>query len=225
MGGFMSIPQYNAVRMPNHVGIAQVSILRPHTVRPLSALSAGSVLFDQDDPGTDVIHLVKGTMCSYHPTKDGERLISSFMLAGEFFCLSFKGKRAFSVEAVSECLYRRLTVFEAANLPEAEPFDEMIRSEAIRLHASALNRLHRRADEKTAAFVLDLARRSGGAVSNGSRVRFEMSRADMAAYLAITIETMVRSLKRLCRSQAVQAITMHEFEIRDLKRLREYAGD
>ena len=219
----MSMPQHNAVRTPNYAGVAQLNTPKPNILRPLSTLAAGSLLFDQGDPGADVIQLVKGTMCSYHPMHDGERLISSFILAGESFCLSFKGKRAFSVEALSECLYRRLTLSELGNLPDTEPLEELIRSEAFRLHSSALDRLHRRADEKTAAFILDMARRSGGAVSDGAHVHFEMSRADMAAYLAVTIETMVRSLKRLCRSQVVHAVTMHEFEIRDLKRLRQYA--
>jgi CRP/FNR family transcriptional regulator len=221
----MSIPLYNAVPMPSYAGIAQFRTLKSNILRPLSTLAPGSALFHQGDPGADVIQLVKGTMCSYHPTTDGERLISSFILPGESFCLSFKGKRAFSVEAISECLYRRLTASEMAGLPDPKHLDELIRTEAFQLHTSALDRLHRRADEKTAAFILDLAFRSGGTVSDGSRVRLEMSRADMAAYLAVTIETMVRSLKRLCRSQIVQALTTHEFEIRDLRRLRQYAGD
>lgn len=151
---------------------------------------------------------------------DDRRVICGFALAGEVFNMSHRGKYLCSAEALSDCLYRRRNREEVlANRSPDEMQDRYIaclQGEPWTVHLQALRRLHLSADESVASFVLDVGRRTNPALTNGSRIHLEMSRADIASYLGLTVETVVRSLKRLTSEGLLIAYTPHEFGICDI---------
>ncbi|WP_442579104.1 helix-turn-helix domain-containing protein [Mesorhizobium sp. ASY16-5R] len=51
-----------------------------------------------------------------------------------------------------------------------------------------------------------------------------MSRADIASYLGLTVETVVRSLKRLVSMGLLVAYTPHEFGISDIATIQRRLG-
>lgn len=194
------------------------------TLKPLSQLRAGLALFLEGDSGSDVFQLVKGTI-SFHRFISGDcRVVLGFAVSGELFSFSLNGKHLCSAETVSDCLYRRLNRAEMESMREngnglPEEMANHLCCEPWKLQFETLNRLHLTADESVARFICEIGGRTNQRLINGSRVHLDMSRADIASYLGLTVETVVRSLKRLTASGAIIAFSPHDFGIRDLETL------
>ncbi|MFI0849289.1 helix-turn-helix domain-containing protein [Mesorhizobium sp. IMUNJ 23232] len=193
---------------------------RPEVAKPLSQLRAGNSLFFEGDDGDNVYHLVKGTVAFYRFMSDEHRVICGFALAGEVFNMSHRGRYLCSAEALSDCLFRQRSRkdIEANQVHDQmhERYVACLESEPWTVQFQTLRRLHLMADERAANFILEMGRRTNPALTNGSRVRLEMSRADIASYLGLTVETVVRSLKRLVSMGLLVAYTPHEFGICDI---------
>jgi CRP/FNR family transcriptional regulator len=205
---------------------------RPVAAKPLLQLRAGSSLFFEDDEGDDVFHLVKGTIAFYRFMSDEHRVICGFALAGEVFNMSHRGRHFCSAEALSDCLYRRRSWQDVRTNGTHDTMHEKhlacLQSEPWTMQLQTLRRLHLSADESVADFILEIGRRTNPALTNGFHVHLEMSRADIASYLGLTVETVVRSLKRLTSEGLLIAYTPHEFGICDIaglcRRLRGSRG-
>jgi CRP-like cAMP-binding protein len=212
--------------------LGSFSQTRVHPVissKPLSQIRAGQALFFEGDQGSDVFLLVKGTICFHRFISADCRVVLGFSLAGEVFSLSLNERHLCSAEAVSDCLYRRLSRTELdAMRGDGRSFLEEVtnhlRNEPWRLQFDTLNRLHLTADESVARFICDIGSRSNPRFTNGSRVHLDMSRADIASYLGLTVETVVRALKRLTASGAMIAFAPHDFGVRNLESLLIHAG-
>ena len=204
-----------------HVALqGSVHALRPAGAKPLLQLRAGNSLFFEDDEGDNVFHLVRGTVAFYRFMSDEHRVICGFALAGEVFNMSHRGRYLCSAEALSDCLYRRRNWqdVEANQVQDEmqEKYLACLHSEPWTMQFQTLRRLHLSADESVANFILEVGRRTNPGLTNGSRVHLEMSRADIASYLGLTVETVVRSLKRLTSKGLLIAYTPHEFGICDI---------
>ena len=79
------------------------------------------------------------------------------------------------------------------------------------------------ARERLASFLLDLPGRDPMRPSRDNRVRLPMTRAEMADYLGLTIETVSRELTKLKNAQVIQALSLHEIEVERPDRLQELA--
>ncbi len=197
--------------------------------KPLSQIRAGQALFHEGDQGSDVVQLVKGTVSLQRFISDECRVVLGFVLAGEVFSMSLNGRHICSADAVSDCLYRRLgnSEIESSRENGADFVGELanhLRDEPWRLQFDTLSRLHLSADESVARFICEIGMRSNLRLMNGSRVHLDMSRADIASYLGLTVETVVRALKRLTASGAIIAFAPHDFGIRDAESLLVQAG-
>jgi CRP/FNR family transcriptional regulator, anaerobic regulatory protein len=199
---------------------APLHVHRPLAAKPLLQLRAGNSLFFEDDEGNDVFHLIEGTIAFYRFMSEEHRVICGFALAGEVFNMSHGGRQFCSAEALSDCLYRRRSWqdVESSRPQDAvqEKYLASLQSEPWTMQLQTLRRLHLSADESVAHFILEIGRRTNPALTNGSRVQLEMSRADIASYLGLTVETVVRSLKRLTSEGLLIAYTPHDFGIVDM---------
>ena len=198
--------------------------------KPLSQLRAGQTLFLEDDQGSDVFLLVKGTVCFHRFISGDCRVVLGFSLASEVFGLSLNGRHLCSAEAVSDCLYRRLSRNELEAMRDngsglLEEVTNHLRNEPWKLQFDTLNRLHMTADESVARFICEIGNRTNLSFTNGSRVHLDMSRADIASYLGLTVETVVRALKRLTATGAMIAFAPHDYGIRDVESLLFHAGN
>ena len=208
------------------VSISQIADVPIVGAKKFILVSPGTTVFHQGDAGTDSIFLIKGTMCSYRITKDGDRLISGFFLSGDIFCHSSHGIRMNSIDALSECIFQRLTPAALDALVVAGIYGrqlDRLANEEWNMSSGLLYRLHMTADQRVADFILDIAQRSGAPIGDNSPVKLQMSRTEIASYLGLTTETVVRSLKRLAMEGMFIAITPHDYRIRDLKKLRQLA--
>jgi CRP/FNR family transcriptional regulator, anaerobic regulatory protein len=201
-----------------------------HSAKPLTQLRAGQTLFFEGDTGSDVFQLVKGTVSFHRFISVDCRVVLGFSLPDEVFSLSHEGRYLCSAEAVSDCLFRRLTRSEIDSMKQRgdtllETISAHLRNEPWRLQLETLNRLHLTADESVARFICEIGQRTNKSFTNGSRVHLDMSRADIASYLGVTVETVVRALKRLTAARALIAFAPHDFGICDIERLLHHAGN
>ena len=196
--------------------------------RPLSQLVAGQSLFSEGDLGSDVFQLVRGTLCFYQMTANGHRMVCGFVLANEVFSLSHKGVYLYSADASSDCMYRRLRRTEIATLSIADDTLRtklsMLQNEGWDMHAGLLRRLHSKADEKVAHFLLEIAHRSAAVLTATTRIRLHMTRADIGSHLGLTVETVVRSIKHLVHEGVLICFSPQEFAVRNISELNRRAG-
>jgi CRP/FNR family nitrogen fixation transcriptional regulator len=131
---------------------------------------------------------------------DGRRQIVDLLLPGDFFGFTDREQDDFTIEAAGEgtvvaCYPRR----RVEALADANP---KLAREILQVSFDALSRLQAQllivgrvtAVEKVGSFLLEIAARSG---SSADRVVLPISRYDIADYLAVSVETVSRSLTDL----------------------------
>jgi CRP-like cAMP-binding protein len=162
-------------------------------------LLRGQTLFFDQDLARNFFEIVSGTVRCCRLIQDGRRQIHRFAGAGELLGLSGEESYGYSAEAVSAIVVRRHAL---AGLDDAMARDGVLRQRvlralrdelaATRTQMMLLGRMS--ATEKLASFLLARAGRSAAA---GTCFELPMTRADIADYLGLTIETVSRKLSEL----------------------------
>ena len=169
---------------------------------------AGETIFFEGDEVNYLGNVVSGVVKLGKLLPDGRQQIVGLQFASDFLGRAFKDKATCHAEAVTDvelCIFPRKP-FESL-LNDIHDFEE-------RLFANTLDELDAARDwllllgrqsarEKVARFLLMIARRipniGCGAVEDAETIRFDLplSRADMADFLGLTIETVSRQITRL----------------------------
>ncbi|TSD85502.1 Crp/Fnr family transcriptional regulator [Mycobacterium sp. KBS0706] len=200
--------------------IAETVRLRPH-----------QRIVTEGDPADHTFNIVSGAAKLVKALPDGRQQIVGFLLCGDFFGLPVQGAYPYGVEAIGEarlCRFER-TRFEALlrRLPAVET---ALRERLIGDLASAQEHMlslgQKSALERLTGFLLQLSGRAGGLGLSSNPVQLPMTRADIADYLGLTLETVSRSFGRL-RDQGLIAVRgRHEIALEAIDRLKELAqGD
>lgn len=161
--------------------------------------------------------VVRGCVRTVRLLEDGRRQVGEFLFAGDLFGWDTVGEHEFAAEAVTPVTMRRLrlSVVEAW-ADEDRAFAQRLRrytADQVRLARSRLVLLGRKtASERIASFLLEMCARldrpilahtnmadPGVTCSGNTVIELPMSRADMADYLGLTIETVCRGLSELRR--------------------------
>jgi CRP/FNR family transcriptional regulator len=185
------------------------------------------MLFFEGDSGADVFQIISGTVRFSSIDRNGRRVVAGFAVAGDVFSLSNCNRYLFSAEAVSECSFRRFSRSAveqySGNVALASIVDYVTR-EPWTLQFELLQLLHKNADEAIAYFVNNIGCRQQGQLSNGSVVRLDMQRCDIADYLGLTVETVCRGISRLAKEGILQASGPRDLIVHDVSALRIRAG-
>jgi CRP/FNR family transcriptional regulator len=174
-----------------------------------------------------VIGVLSGLLRSFRVTPDGRRHIARFVDPGGIVGLGKIGAFRASTEAVA---VSRIIVFSAAALETALRANIAVRDavmEAMTGELLARDRIQFRlgrlwADERVADFLIERAARIGDAHSQA--IALQMSRADIADYLGVTIETISRALSRFQREGLVTMPDAHHFSITRARALADLAS-
>lgn len=172
-------------------------------------------IYGENDPA-DWIHMViSGTVRTYRALSDGRRKIEAFHLPGDIFGLELEETRRCAAAAVT---HARLLVMQRRSITALAQQDPDTAWRLWTITARALRRaqdhaflLTRSAQERVAAFLLEMAERH----SAGDVLQLPMSRVDIADYLGLTMETVCRTLKQLEKSGAIALPTSRRLAIRD----------
>jgi CRP/FNR family transcriptional regulator len=187
-------------------------------------------VFFEGDPMHHVYQIVKGTVCLYMTLPDGRRQIVDFAHAGDFIGLGESGEHSVAAQASTltkvRCLPARAVLETARHDPQVGV--QLYRALSDQL-AAARNLLltvgRRSATERLATLLLALSRRNERMGADPTRISLPMSRADIADFLSLTIETVSRSFTKLRQSKTIDLIQSTQVIIRDLRALEQLCAD
>jgi CRP/FNR family transcriptional regulator len=169
---------------------------------------ARTMLFDQGALAGSVFNVTEGMVRLYKSLPDGRRQIVGFALPGDFLGLALMDRYGVAAEAVTQVRVCRFA--RPAFLAYVDDKPHLLR----RLHEFAGHELslaqdqmlllgRKTAEEKVAAFLLNLQTRYARMGTPSVTIPLPMSRQDIADYLGLTIETVSRSLTKLAREKVI----------------------
>jgi CRP/FNR family nitrogen fixation transcriptional regulator len=173
-------------------------------------------IFGEGEPADYLYKVIRGAVRTHKLLNDGRRQIGGFYLPGDVFGLEVDEDHRLTAEAVCDStilvIKRSAVVALAARQSEvARELWAMATRELARVQNLMLTLGRKTAQERVAAFLLEMAARGRGA----DAVELPMSRQDIADYLGLTIETVSRSLTQLENVAAIALPSSRRIVLRD----------
>lgn len=185
-------------------------------------------LFLEGDDADYVYEVMEGVVCCYSMLANGRRQVISFSFPGDLVGLVQGDVHRYSTEALGptrvRSIPRSLLLKTAAERPELGR--KLLEFATTRLalmqdHFVMLGR--KSALEKVASFLLALARNTGNEDCESIAFDLPMTRADIADYLGLTLETVSRTLTKLKTAGVIDLPQPQKVYVRDLFELEELA--
>ena len=186
-------------------------------------------LFTEGDARTHVFKVASGAICLYKVLADGRRQVIEFALEGDMIGLCSAPVEACNAQAI---VSTRLKCLPFAVLLKAAKRDtkvalglyEALSRElgAMREHVLCVGQ--RGATERLATFFVILSRRNEERGYDPKTIKLPMTRADIADFLGLTIETVSRTFSKLGRRGLIQIDQITTIRLRntgELERLAE----
>jgi CRP/FNR family transcriptional regulator len=193
----------------------------------------GREIMASGEPAPIVGSIVKGVVKLTKTLADGRTQMVGLLFPGDFVGHAMRPRAEYDAVAATEvtlCLFQR------------RPFEQLLRDKPAlekRLLEMTLNELdaardwllllgRKTAREKLASFVLMLARREavGRDPEDGPvAVTLPLTRAEIAEYLGMTIETVSRQFTKLRSDGVVAFDSTRALRVPDMERLLEEAGE
>ncbi len=214
--------------------------LKDDELKALSMISrqrripAGQVVFSDQDSSRFFANVLSGTVKLTKTMPDGRQQIVGLVFSPDFLGRAFSFNNPYFAEAASDV--------ELCCFPH-DAFESLLKdypSLQHRLFENTLDELdaarewmlllgRKTAEEKIASFLYLLARRhhvDGCANQQSVAASFELplTRADMADYLGLTIETVSRQLTKLKTRGIVRMVSSRQMEVPDSAALARVAG-
>jgi CRP/FNR family transcriptional regulator len=196
---------------------------------PPRVLQAREHVFFEGDAKDHVYLVEKGTVCLYKTLPDGRRQIVDFAYPGDFIGLGAPGDHVFSAQAIT---LSRLRCLPAGLLHEAALHDPQV---GMQLYSALSEQLlaardllltvgQRNATERLGALLLALSRRNARIGADPTRIALPMTRADIADFLSLTIETVSRTFTKLRQGGIIDLVQSSLVVIRDERALERLAA-
>jgi CRP/FNR family transcriptional regulator, anaerobic regulatory protein len=192
-------------------------------------MQAREHVFFEGDSISNVYQVEQGTVCLYKTLQDGRRQIIDFAHPGDFIGLGTGGDHVFSAQAITltrlRCLPAGALLEVACHNPEIGM--QLYRALSDQLLAARdllLTVGQRNAVERLAALLLALSRRNERNGANNSRIALSMTRADIADFLSLTVETVSRTFTKLRQSGIIDLAHSSLVVIKDRHALEQLAA-
>ncbi|WP_342237678.1 helix-turn-helix domain-containing protein [Inquilinus sp. OTU3971] len=159
------------------------------------SLTRGTAAYHEGDPASHWYQVVSGTGCTSKLLSDGRRQIGHFLHAEDFFGFEAAEAYGFGAEALTDMVVIRYPKRCTEALAQIDgAVGRCFHDIACRSLTIAYDRLltlgRKTANERVATFLLEQA----DAAPGGRTFSLEMSRADIADYLGLTLGTISRTL-------------------------------
>ncbi len=189
--------------------------------------AGGDTIVFEGDRAANVYSLTSGLVRLSKLLPDGRRQIAGFLFPGDFLGITMEEDHAFTAEAVAPstlCRFPRRQFDEfVADHPALERRLYAVAAHELAAARQQLVLLGRKtATERLASFLLVLAGRCPS-TGGGDEIDFPMSRADIADYLGLRIETVSREITALKTARVIQLTSRQSFRIVDRHRLGQLA--
>jgi CRP/FNR family transcriptional regulator len=198
---------------------------------PVRQFDAKEYVFAEGDPANHVYRIEAGAVSLFRLLYDGRRQILGFAYAGDFVGLGAHGEHIMNAQAIKPTHIRAMPLSALHRIAAKDPVTCFTLYQALAEELSATRDLmvttgHRSASERVAAFLIALARRSDPGGEPARLVDLPMTRADIADFLGLTIETISRTLTKLKASGLIdlpQSARVIVLDMVELQRLAEGA--
>jgi CRP/FNR family nitrogen fixation transcriptional regulator len=203
--------------------------------RPADALNGRMIdrrkahhIFFHGDRADRYFELVVGAVSAYVQLLDGRRQIFDFFFPGDIFGVAPAGEYSYSAEALSKLTLRSYPATPEAFAPNANGAElrallKWTLSSLHRAHNRMLSLGRKRAEERLASFLLQMADRIGTGLDD--TVELPMTRLDIADYLGLTIETISRTFSELKRDGLIALPTSRHVVLLQFDALHDLAGE
>jgi CRP/FNR family transcriptional regulator len=221
--GFLLLPEFT----PHEAAAGALRSGAPRRRRPTGAtvqvrrFAIGDIVFAESDPASEIHELAQGTAMISRRLPDGRRQIVDIVGPGRLFGFTTGDRHDCTAVALSAAVVCGLDRRAAQRDPQvAERVARAMIAEIHRLRDLALLLGCKTAIERVASFLVDLI---GDDAQAPSEILSPVSRAEMAAYLGLTIETVSRNITLLKQSGLITADGLDAFTILDRAALRRIA--
>lgn len=191
-------------------------------------LAAGDALTRADDPARHVFNITSGSVRVYKLLSDGRRQITGFLFAGDFLGLATGDAYVFSAEAiepVTACRFRKSDY--RTLIRETPALETTLLDRATHELVAAQNQMlllgRKTALERVSTFLIDMPGHDPARRGPEGRVHLPMTRAEIADYLGLTIETVSRVFTRLKTRGVIRLLSLTELQIENPEALRALA--
>ena len=177
---------------------------------------AGQTLYNAGDRFQFIYAVRSGTFKASLALPDGREQVSGFYMAGELMGLDgvADGTHASSATALEDteiCSipYARLTELAASNTGMQHLVNQLLSREIVREHGLMVLLGSMNAEERLAAFLLNLSRRLKARGYSASEFHLRMSRADIGSYLGMKLETVSRTFSAFQQQRLLEVDKRH----------------
>ncbi|MBC7470876.1 MAG: helix-turn-helix domain-containing protein, partial [Ramlibacter sp.] len=188
-------------------------------------IKAGQSLYRAGDRFHSIYAVRSGTLKTSLQMADGREQVSGFYLGGELMGLDgfADGKHASSASALEDaevCAipFAHLARLSAANAGMQHALNRLMSREIVREHSLMLLLGSMNAEERLAAFLLNLSQRLKARGYSASEFHLRMSRADIGSYLGMKLETVSRTFSAF-QLHGVLEVDKRHIRILDIDRL------
>ncbi len=199
-------------------GLRDLHVLVEH----IGPFQEGEHLFREGDAFTAIAAVRAGAVKTYVVDADGREQVQGFFLPGEVIGLSAISRARFPCNAVAlDCVH--LCRFSFPNIAALATRMPGLQQQLFRLLSQDIGKAtllagNYSADERMAAFLLELSRRYAAPGFHARRFQLMMTRTDIANYLRLASETVSRVFRRF-QDEGLISVQRRQIELRDLSRL------
>lgn len=179
-------------------------------------VAAGQVLYREGDEFLFIYAVRSGTFKSSLMLADGREQVSGFHIAGELMGLDgvANGRHASGATALEDtevCAipYAHLNVLATENPGLQHVVSRLMSREIVREHSLMLLLGSMNAEERLAAFLLNLAQRLKARGYSSSEFHLRMSRQEIGSYLGMKLETVSRTFSAFQQQRLLEVDKRH----------------
>lgn len=187
--------------------------------------SRGQAIYEEDSAVDCWCRVVSGVARRFSLRIDGRRQIVDLLLPNDVFGFGTRGRHCFNVEAVVDgtviARYPRARVetLASSDVRVAQQLQEATTEAIARLQTQILTLGRTTAEAKVGCFLLRMAERLSADPTDP--LLLPISREDIADYLALSVETVSRSLTQLKRRGVIRLLDTRRIRIVDREALEE----
>jgi len=213
------------------VGLNDVELKRlDQLVSTRRKIKKGQALFRSGDPFTAFYAIRLGTFKSRVFTPDGKDQVTGFQMAGEILGLEGISMDRHACDAVAledseVCVidYQHFQTLANEFVTLQKHFHRVMSREILRDRNMMLLLGSMSADQRLAAFLLNLVQRQQARGFSGQEMMLRMTREEIGNYLGLKLETVSRTLSRLA-DEGMISVEQRHICIRNAPALRALIG-
>ena len=192
-------------------------------------MQAREHVYFEGDPITHIYQVEQGTVCLYKTLHDGRRQIVDFAQPGDFLGLGTGDEHVLGAQAIALTRLRCLPAGALYDVAWQNPEIGMqlyraLSDQLLAAHDLLLTVGQRNATERLATLLLALSQRNERYGANRARIALAMTRADIADFLSLTVETVSRTFTKLRQTGVIDLIHSSLVLIKDRGALERLAA-